>query len=88
MFLGYKTPTQPAVAGKHAGKTFLIGVNDDDRRISHEEQILRGHAAQVEGARPGVELHNITQKYGVRGSCIFLTSLDYLDANHFFVIPW
>lgn len=84
LFRGYATPIM-CTKGYLQGELIQIGVDDDRRLISHDEQLARaGLAVQLKQSDP----QNFDPgQLGVSGYSVFHSRLRYLDYNSFFLVP-
>lgn len=79
--LGYKKPVVCS-HGKMKGCSLKMGVEDAQRLISHDEQVLRGLAAEQSD---GLDL---SKSVGVWRRSPFVKRLPYVDINTLFPVPF
>lgn len=85
LFLGYNAP-QVMTKGIMKGRAVQIGVNDEDRFVSHEWHQHR--AAYVEESIvDGRHDEELAGMMGCKGACVLHKALPYLDYNNFFLLP-
>lgn len=78
VYAGYGSPVL-AIKGLGRGSYFQIGIRDDLRLLSHEEQCTRASMVVTDPS--------LSSELGCKGLCVFVEKLDYIDYNCMFRLP-